>query len=205
MTGLCLLAYKLAGMNWFDAFNHAMTTIATGGFSTHEASFAHFNSPLIESVSILFMLLSATTFIFVIRLLEGAKDIFRRGMEVYVFYALTVLSMGLIAGLLLQSNPSVPQLKNIQDALFQTASIITTTGYTSANYELWVPAAKIILMFLMFMGGCSGSTSGGIKIIRVMIAFKAIFRTIEQTYRPNKTIITRIGSKPSMILLFIMS
>jgi len=195
LTGLCLLAYKLAGMNWFDAFNHAMTTIATGGFSTHEASFAHFNSPLIESVSILFMLLSATTFIFVIRLLEGAKDTFRRGMEVYVFYALTVLSMGLIAGLLLQSNPSVPQLKNIQDALFQTASIITTTGYTSANYELWVPAAKIILMFLMFMGGCSGSTSGGIKIIRVMIAFKAIFRTIEQTYRPNKTIITRIGSK----------
>ena len=141
------------------------------------------------------MLLSATTFIFVIRLLEGAKDTFRRGMEVYVFYALTVLSMGLIAGLLLQSNPSVPQLKNIQDALFQTASIITTTGYTSANYELWVPAAKIILMFLMFMCGCSGSTSGGIKIIRVLIAFKAIFRTIEQTYRPNKTIITRIGSK----------
>ena len=119
LTGLCLLAYKLAGMNWFDAFNHAMTTIATGGFSTHEASFAHFNSPLIESVSILFMLLSATTFIFIIRLLEGAKDTFRRGMEVYVFYALTVLSMGFIAGLLLQSNPSVPQLKTFKMPSFR--------------------------------------------------------------------------------------
>ena len=157
---ICLLAYKLAGMNWFDAFNHAMTTIATGGFSTHEASFAHFNSPLIESVSILFMLLSATTFIFVIRLLEGAKDTFRRGMEVYVFYALTVLSMGLIAGLLLQSNPSVPQLKNIQDALFQTASIITTTGYTSANYELWVPAAKLFSCFLCLWAAARVPTAG---------------------------------------------
>ena len=89
LTGVCFIAYKLAGMDWFDALNHAMTTIATGGFSTHTESFAFYNSPLIEAIAIIFMLISATTFIFVIRLLEGSKDIFKKGIEVYTFYGLT--------------------------------------------------------------------------------------------------------------------
>ncbi len=95
----------------------------------------------------------------------------------------------------MQSDASPFSLQTFRDVLFQTSSIITTTGYTSANYDLWVPSAQVVLMFLMFIGGCSGSTSGGIKLIRIIIIFKAIFRTIEQTYRPNKTIIPRLGQK----------
>ena len=195
LTGVCFIAYKLAGMDWFDALNHSMTTIATGGFSTHTESFAFYNSPLIEAIAIIFMLISATTFIFFIRLLEGSKDIFKNGIEVYTFYGLTFFSMVLISVLLMQSDASPFTLHTFRDVLFQTSSIITTTGYTSANYDLWVPSAQVVLMFLMFIGGCSGSTSGGIKLIRIIIIFKAILRTIEQTYRPNKTIIPRLGQK----------
>jgi trk system potassium uptake protein TrkH len=195
LTAICFIAYKLGGMDWFDALNHAMTTIATGGFSTHTESFAFFNSPLIEAIAIIFMLISATTFIFIIRLVEGSKDIFKKGIEVYIFYGLTFFSMILISLLLMQSDTSPFTLQTFREVLFQTSSIITTTGYTSANYDLWVPSAKVVLMFLMFIGGCSGSTSGGIKLIRIIIVFKAIFRTIEQTYRPNKTIIPRLGKK----------
>lgn len=195
LTVLCFFAYKLAGMNWFDAVNHAMTTIATGGYSTHAESFAYFDNFKIEIVSIVFMLLSATTFIFLIRLLEGSKDVLKRGDEVYTFYSITLISTLLIA-LSIQALPSeFSNLSPLREAVFQTVSIITTTGYTSGNYDLWTPSAKILLMFLMVIGGCSGSTSGGLKIIRILIAFKAIFKTIVQTYRPNKTIITRIGSK----------
>jgi trk system potassium uptake protein TrkH len=195
LTGICFIAYKLAGMDWFDALNHSMTTIATGGFSTHTESFAFYNSPLIEAVAIIFMLISATTFIFVIRLIEGAKDTLKKGIEVYTFYGLAFFSVILISALLMQSDSSLFTIQTFRDVFFQTSSIITTTGYTSTNYDLWVPSAKVVLMFLMFIGGCSGSTSGGIKLIRIIIAFKAIFRTIEQTYRPNKTIITRLGKK----------
>ncbi len=195
LTTLCIITYKLAGMDWFDAFNHGMTTIATGGFSTHEESFAYFNSSLIEAAAVFFMLISATTFVFIIRIIEGGKNILRHGMEIYVFYALAFISISMIALTLIYSSNSSSIIEIIRHAFFQTTSILTTTGYSSFNYDTWAAPAKIILMFLMVMGGCSGSTSGGIKIIRVMIAFKSIFRTIEQTYRPNKTIITRIGSK----------
>ncbi len=195
LTTLCIITYKLTGMDWFDAFNHGMTTIATGGFSTHEESFAYFNSPLIEATAIFFMLISATTFVFLIRIIEGGKNIFRRGIEIYVFYAIAFISISMIALSLITSPNASSFVEIIRHSFFQTTSILTTTGYTSFNYDAWAAPAKIILMFLMFMGGCSGSTSGGIKIIRVMIVFKAIFRAIEQTYRPNKTIITRIGSK----------
>ncbi|MDC3132350.1 TrkH family potassium uptake protein [Opitutae bacterium] len=195
LTVICFIAYKLGGMNWFDALNHAMTTIATGGFSTHTQSFAFFNSPLIEAIAIVFMLISATSFIFIIRLVEGSKDIFKKGIEVYVFYGLTFLSMILISLLQMQSETSSFTLQTFREVLFQTSSIITTTGYTSTNYDLWIPSAKVVLIFLMFIGGCSGSTSGGIKLIRVIIVFKTIFRTLEQTYRPNKTIIPRLGKK----------
>lgn len=195
LTVLCFFSYKLAGMDWFDSFNHAMTTIATGGYSTHPESFAYFNNFQIELVSVVFMLLSATTFLFLIRALEGSKDVFKKGSEVYAFYLLTFLSTGLIAFLIQQSPSDTLGNDSLRQAVFQTVSIITTTGYTSGNYDLWAPSAKILLMFLMVMGGCSGSTSGGLKIIRVLVAFKAIFKTIVQTYRPNKTIITRIGSK----------
>lgn len=140
------------------------------------------------------MMLSATTFIFLIRIFEGSKDIYKKGLEVYTFYIIVIIS-GILITLSLGQLKGTIDLVTIREAIFQTVSIITTTGYSSANYDLWLPAAKILLMFLMIIGGCSGSTSGGLKIIRVVIAFKAIFRTIIQTYRPHKTIITRVGSK----------
>ena len=119
----------------------------------------------------------------------------KKGAEVYAFYILTIVSTSLIAFSISQTTIEATNFNGLRHALFQTVSIITTTGYTTGNYDLWTPLAKIILMFLMVMGGCSGSTSGGLKIIRVIIAFKAIFKTIVQTYRPNKTIITRFGTK----------
>ena len=195
LTSLCIGSYKIGGMSWFDAFNHGMTTIATGGFSTHQESFAYFNSPLIESISIIFMLLSATTFIYLIKFFQGTKGIIKSGTEIYIFYLLAAISISIISFIIFTSQINYSFLDAFRNSAFQATSIITTTGYTSVNYDLWGTPAKVILMFLMLIGGCSGSTSGGIKIIRVVTAFKAIFRAIEQTYRPNKTIITRIGSK----------
>ena len=195
LTAACLLAYRLGGMNWFQAINHAMTTVATGGFSTEPLSIGQFNSPLIEWISIAFMILSATTFVFVIRILRWRREVLRNHSEFYWFIGALFVSVFLLTIYLVELNGNLPDHEMIRSAAFQATSIMTTTGYASADFDTWLPPAKMLLIILMFVGGCSGSTAGGIKIVRVVIAIRAIGRSIIHSFRANITKPMKMGGR----------
>jgi trk system potassium uptake protein TrkH len=195
LSAACSVAYKLSGMNWFQAINHAMTTVATGGFSTEPMSIEQFQSPTIEWISIVFMALSATTFIFTIRLIRGRTHILKQNQEVYWFYAILAVSMGLLVLYLVELTGELPDHNTVRTAAFQVVSIMTTTGYSTANFDEWLPPAKMLLIILMFIGGCSGSTGGGVKVVRIVIALRAAVRSVTHAFRPNVTIPMRMGGQ----------
>jgi trk system potassium uptake protein TrkH len=192
---LCLIAYKLGGMNWFQAVNHAMTTVSTGGFSTEALSMEQFQSPLLEWIAIVFMVICGTTFVYMIRLLRGQTHILKQNNEVYWFYAIIAGSSALLALFLVDQTGELPDHDSIRTSIFQSVSIITTTGYSTTNFDLWLPPAKMTLLLVMFVGGCSGSTSGGVKVVRIVIAFRAAARSITHAFRPNIMIPMRMGGK----------
>jgi trk system potassium uptake protein TrkH len=191
----CTLAYKLGGMDWFQAINHSMTTISTGGFSTEPMSMEQFQSPALEWLSIIFMALSGSTFVYMIRLLRGQTHILKQNNEVYWYYGIITVSTVLLVIFLVDLTGDLPNHNTIRAAAFQTISIITTTGYSSTNFDNWLPPAKMTLLLIMFVGGCSGSTSGGVKVVRIVIALRAAMRSITHAYRPNITIPMRMGGQ----------
>lgn len=195
ISGACALAYKIAGMTWFQAINHAMTTVATGGFSTEADSIEAFQSPTIEWIAIVFMALSATTFVYAIRIIRQRFHGLRQNHEVYWFYAILAASTGLLTLYLVELTGQLPNHDSIRTAAFQATSIMTTTGYASADFDQWLPPAKMLLMILMFVGGCSGSTAGGVKVVRIVIALRAALRSIAHAFRPNVTIPMRMGGQ----------
>jgi trk system potassium uptake protein TrkH len=182
----CAFAYRLAGMNLFDAINHAMTTVSTGGFSTHDLSIAHFGSGVIEVVALVFMLLAAMPFMSYLPLLAGhAKPLLQDGqvrsmLGIYAVIALLCLAWLVATG---RYGPGTA----LREALFSVISIATTTGYVSADHTTWGPFAVVLFFFLTFVGGCSGSTSGGIKIFRFKIAFVMFRETVRRLLHPSAT------------------
>ncbi|NLB03728.1 MAG: TrkH family potassium uptake protein, partial [Bacteroidales bacterium] len=149
---------KFGGMSFFDAICHSLTTMATGGFSTKNASIAHWDSAYIESVTIFFMFLAGTSFVFLFRILSGKFYKIKNNEEFKVyFYIVIVSALVLSTALYLFTDLSV--FKSIRAGFFQTVSIITTTGYTTANYSIWVPGLRFLLIIMMLFGGMSGSTS----------------------------------------------
>jgi trk system potassium uptake protein TrkH len=191
----CMLAYAVAGMDWFQAINHAMTTVATGGFSTEPMSMEQFQSPLIEWISIIFMALAGTTFVFVIRLLRGRTQGIHKNNEVTWYFVILAVSSLLLTIYLSEMSGELPDHDSIRAAIFQSVSVMTTTGYSTTNFDTWLPSAKIVLLILMVIGGCSGSTGGGIKVVRVVIATRTALRSIMQSFRPNITKPMRMGGQ----------
>ena len=189
----CMFAYKLGGMDWFQAVNHAMTTVSTGGFSTEATSFEGFNSATIEWISIVFMLICGTTFVYMIRLFRGQTHILRQNNEVFWFYGIVTICTLMLMLFLVDQTGRLPDHDSLRASAFQAVSIITTTGYASTDFNLWLPPAEMTLLIVMFIGGCSGSTSGGVKVVRIVIALRAAFRSITHAFRPNVTIPMRMG------------
>ena len=191
----CMIAYAMGGMDWFQAINHAMTTVATGGFSTEPMSLEQFQSPTLEWISIVFMALSGTTFVFVIRLIRGQTKGLRKHTEITWFYGILLASTALLTLYLVELTGELPNHDSIRTAAFQAVSIMTTTGYSTTDYDVWLPSAKMLLLILMLIGGCSGSTSGGVKVVRVIIALRAALRSVVQSFRPNVTKPMRVGGR----------
>lgn len=168
LSFLCCLLFWLAGMDFFNAVNHTMTTVSTGGLSTSDSSFAQFDSLLIHWIAIVFMLAGAFPFVLFVRLVVHKKFVFMRdtqvrGLMLIVLVSTTIVSMQLIA------TEQMEPLRAITMAWFNLVSVITTTGFASGDYQLWGPLSVIIFFFCMFVGGCSGSTTGGIKVFRLQI------------------------------------
>ena len=192
-AALCLL-YLLGGLTLFDAVTHAFSTLATGGFSTRNASMAAF-SPYVQWVTILFMYLGGVNYTLHFRAATGRLQYFkdqewRFFTGVLLVAALLIVTMRVLGGLDAGVEPVV------RDALFQVVAITTTTGFVSADYELWVPGAQMVLFALFFVGGMAGSTGGGIKALRVLILLKQTANEIRKHLHPRAVFVVRVGRTP---------
>lgn len=186
LTILCLLAYRWAGMDWFDATMHAFTTMGLGGFSTHDASFAHWNSPRIEAVAIVFMVIAGVNFATHFLAWRGRSAAsYRRDSEARVYVLVLLASvLGIAAYLWLQGTYADPWTA-LRFAAFNVVSVATTTGYSNTDYNLWPAFAPLWMLFLCSFVSCSGSTGSGIKMIRAQILFKQIFRELLRIIHPR--------------------
>jgi trk system potassium uptake protein TrkH len=187
-TGLLLLG----GMNLFDAINHSFTTMATGGFSTKQASIAAYDSPFIHYVMILFMFIAGTNFTLHYHLLHrNFKSVFENDEFRFYLKIIGVVVLIVIAGLLLEEYAGFE--KTFRDALFQVVSIVTTTGYVTADYELWGTFFQVLFFLLLFTGGCAGSTGGGIKMVRHYILIKNSIIELKRLIHPRAVIPVRFN------------
>jgi trk system potassium uptake protein TrkH len=185
----------LGGMSFFDALCHTFGTVATGGFSTRNASIAAYGSLYIEIVVILFMLLAGINFSLHYLLLTGRPLAMWRDPEcrffVSVFLAFTALST---ASIWVGGGGTIGS--SLRTASFHVASILTTTGYASGNYELWPALPQGLLLLSMFLGGCAGSTGGGMKCMRILLLFKHAYREIHRLIHPHAVTLVKLGGKP---------
>ncbi|HEV8095501.1 MAG TPA: potassium transporter TrkG [Burkholderiales bacterium] len=186
LTGLCLLAYRWAGMTWVDALMHAFTTMGLGGFSTHDASFGHWNSPKVELVAIVFMMIAAINFathFLAWRRLSLAP--YRRDPEAAVYLFVLVGSVCGVALYLFLVGVYPDPWVALRFAAFNVVSVATTTGYSNTDYNAWPIFAPLWMLFLCSFVCCSGSTGSGMKMIRALILFKQIFRELLRIIHPR--------------------
>lgn len=187
--------YWLSGMSLFDALCHAFGTMATGGFSTYNSSLGHFNSAWIEYVTILFMILAATNFALLLFVSQGKFGRLWRDPEWQVYISILVLvTIAVVAfGMLYDDFSNLGEA--VRDSLFQVVSIMTTTGFGTNDYDLWNNFGRGILILLMFVGGCAGSTGGGMKVIRHVLLAKILRLELELSYHPNVVRPLRLGNQ----------
>lgn len=187
LTTAATVALMACGLDFLTALEHAFSTIATGGFSPYNDSVAHFNSPLIEGVLALFMILSSANFsIYVAAWRKGIGVIFR-DTEFRLYVAL-VLGASALMSLNLTYGASYDPLEAVRETFFQAASISSSTGFVSADFDQWPSFSKGILLFLMFCGGCAGSTAGGLKVTRLMLLMKTMRSVVQQKLSPRSVV-----------------
>jgi trk system potassium uptake protein TrkH len=197
VTVLCILGLHWAGMTWFDAVMHAFTTMGLGGFSSHDASFGHWNSPAIEAVTIVFMLLAGMNFATMFLALYGRSfQPYMRDPEVRWFMGITAASVLGIAIYLWATGTYPEFLTALRHSAFNVVSIATTTGYASVDYNLWPMFAPLWMLFLCSFATSAGSTGGGIKMIRAIILYKQVYRELIRSMHPNVVWPVRIGGDP---------
>ncbi len=184
LVAWCTLTYWFCGMSGFDAINHAMTTISTAGLSTHDASFAYFRNPMIEWAGTFFMILGALPFVLYIRMGKGEWKAVLRNTQVRAFLKFLAATILLMTFWLMLSHD-----RGFADALrtvaFNIVSIVTTTGYMSEDYSMWGPFALVAFFALTFVGGCTGSTAGGTKIMRFQIMMSLFRRHMFRLIHPH--------------------
>ena len=185
LTLICVIAYWLAGMNIFDSVAHSMTTIATGGFSTYSDSIGHFQNPKIEIVSIIFIILGSLPFIAYLKFLKGNKKIFYQDMQIKGLIYILTISVLIIFAYLIFTNKEFDILENLRISTFNVVSILSGTGYVTSNFSIWGKFPLIFFLFLMFIGGCAGSTTCGIKIFRLQILGYFIINQIKKLAYPR--------------------
>jgi trk system potassium uptake protein TrkH len=196
LTIVCGFAYWLAGMSAFDAVGHAFSTVAIGGFSTHDASIGYFNSSVIDMIAVVFMFLAGVNFsLHFVAFRHRSISGYWRDSE-FRFYTLLLSSVILVTVLGLYFTQTYDRWQDaLLNGLFQAVSIGTTAGFTTAEFYNWPGFIAIALLFSSFVGGCAGSTGGGIKVIRLLLLVKQGLREITRLVHPSAQIPVRIGSK----------
>ncbi len=196
LTAACALAYWISGMAIFDAICHAFSTIAIGGFSPYDASIGHFNSVSIETVAIIFMVISGMNFsLHFIAWHNNSLKHYLHDPE-WKTYLLFLFGLSLLISLALVENGTYPVNEAFRKGIFEVVSIATTTGFTTADYANWPTFIPFLLLMSAFIGACAGSTGGGIKIIRMLLLYKQGSREIKRLIHPNAVIPIKLGRKP---------
>ncbi|MCX8048529.1 MAG: TrkH family potassium uptake protein [Methylohalobius sp.] len=195
ITAACAASFWAAGMSWFDAIGHAFATVSTGGFSTHDASFSYFNSPLIEWLAVGFMAISGVNFAVHFEALRRHRvSLYWQDLEVRTYAGLLV-AIALVVGTALWWN-GLSLAKSMREGLFQAVSFMTSTGFTTADYSRWPAFLPVLLIFSVFIGGCAGSTAGGLKVIRILLLYKQGVREILRLIHPQAEIPVKLGNTP---------
>ncbi|KAB2890415.1 MAG: TrkH family potassium uptake protein [Desulfobulbaceae bacterium] len=206
LTLIETLLLMAGGMDFFDAVCHSFATLATGGFSTHTASIAYFDSAYIEGVIVVFMLLAGMNFTLHFHAMNGHfRTVFHN--EELRFYLCVVFCATLIITVATTlADPADNLARNFRDTIFIVSSIITTTGFGTADYELWPPVCTIVIIILMFIGGCAGSTSGGIKDVRILLLFKYAVLQLRRLVHPHQVQTIKLGSTrvPQDVLISVL-
>ena len=185
LTLTCGVAYWFVGMNLFDSIAHSMTTIATGGFSTHSDSIGYFQNPKIEIISIIFIILGSLPFIAYIKFFKGEKKIFLKDSQIRGLLNILIISILLMIAYLMFDNKTYDFLDNLRISTFNVVSILSGTGYVTSDFSSWGKFPLIFFLFLMFIGGCAGSTTCGIKIFRFQILGRFIINQIKKLVYPR--------------------
>lgn len=195
LTALQTVLLLIGGLNFFDAINHSLTTMATGGFSTKNASIAHFNSPFVQYVFILFMILAGMNFTLHYYTLHAKFDVFKKNSE-FKFYIFFLIGTTLIIMFIHRPHHTTFNFEEaFRQSLFHVTSLVTTTGYVSSDYENWAPFSRIVFFILLFIGGCTGSTGGGIKFARHLLLLKNSLLEFKRLVHPRAVIPVRYNEK----------
>ena len=193
LTILCAFSYKILGMNFFDSLTHSMTTIATGGFSNYNESIGFFDSYYIEISAMIFIILGSLPFIAYIKFLSGDKKIFFSDIQIKTFLKIIIISVIILCLYLLINDTSKIDLRSI---FFNVISILTGTGYVNAQFDSWGSFPLILFLGLMFIGGCAGSTTCGIKIFRIQILYSFVSNQIKKIIYPRGIFVLKYNQSP---------
>jgi trk system potassium uptake protein TrkH len=195
LTAACILAYRWGGMSWLDAVIHAFTTMSLGGYSSHDASFAFFDSPLLEAIAVAFMIVAGVNFGTHFMAFYGRTlTPYRRDPEVFAFLLVLIASCCGIAAFLFGAGAYDHPITALRHATFNVVSIATTTGYASTDYGLWPLFAPLWMLTLCCFASCSGSTGGGIKMIRAQLIVLHAGALVKQLIHPRALIPVKLGT-----------
>lgn len=193
ITVLCAISYNAAGMELFDAICHSFSTVAIGGFSTHDASIGYFDNQNIEMVAVIFMIIAAINFgLHFAAVSRRRPGYYFRDWEVRTLIGTLILVASLVC-LILYRNPDTSD-HPFREGIFQAVSIATTTGFTTANFSLWPSVAPILLLLAGFAGGCAGSTAGGLKMVRVLLIYLQGLREVRRLIHPSGVFPVKLGN-----------
>jgi len=185
LTFICAFAYWSVGMNIFDSIAHSMTTIATGGFSTYSNSIGYFENPKIEIISIIFIILGSIPFISYLKFIKGEKKTILKDTQIKGLIYILIISIFLMFLYLMLSNKELGFFENLRISSFNVVSILSGTGYVTDDFSSWGKFPLIFFLFLMFIGGCAGSTTCGIKIFRFQILGQFIINQVKKLVYPH--------------------
>ena len=193
LTSLCAIFYFIFGMSAFDSITHSMTTIATGGFSNYNESIGYFNSSSIEISAMIFILLGSIPFIAYIKFINGNKMIFFNDIQIQTFLKVIIVSIAILSIYLAINNLDT---FNFMAVLFNIISILTGTGYVNAQFDNWGNFSLVLFLILMFIGGCAGSTTCGIKIFRIQILYSFIVNSLKKIIYPKGIFVLKYDRSP---------
>jgi len=193
LTVAQVAALTIAGMSLFDAVCHSLTTLAAGGFSPHPESIAGYHSATIDWIVTVFMFAAGANFALQYRAARGSRVAIAQDEEFRVYASVTAVTVVLLAMFLFRDG--LAPADAVRHAAFQVVSILTTTGFASADFELWSDQAKVVLLLLMFIGGCAGSAAGGPKIVRHVLMARLTLRELQRTLHPRAVLPVKLGAR----------